>query len=78
MHGSTHLALLRGLEHDLLVRSLETLNYDLLSCNFVLLLLNDRLLLSALFRSSIEGHLLRADSRLELADTEVDSLEEYL
>ena len=78
MNGSTHLALLRGLEHDLLVRSLETLNNDLLSCNFVLLLLNDRLLLSALFRSSIEGHLLRADSRLELANAEVDSLEEYL
>ena len=78
MNGSTHLALLRGLEHDLLVRSLETLNNDLLRCNFVLLLLNDRLLLSALFRSSIEGHLLRADSRLELADAEVDSLEEYL
>ena len=78
MNGSTHLALLRGLEHDLLVRSLETLNNDLLSCNFVLLLLNDRLLLSALFRNSIEGHLLRADSRLELANAEVDSLEEYL
>ena len=60
------------------MRSLETLNNDLLSCNFVLLLLNDRLLLSALFRSSIEGHLLRADSRLELANAEVDSLEEYL
>ena len=78
MNIQTHLALLRRLERDLLVRSLETLNNDLLSCNFVLLLLNDRLLLSALFRSSIEGHLLRADSRLELADTEVDSLEEYL
>ena len=78
MHGSTHLALLRGLEHDLLVRSLETLNYDLLSPNLVLLLLDDRLLLSALFRSSIKGHLLRADSRLELANAEVDSLEEYL
>ena len=78
MNRSTHLALLRRLEHDLLVRSLETLNYDLLSRNLVLLLLDDRLLLDALCRSSIEGHLLRADSRLELANAEVDSLEEYL
>ena len=78
MNRSTHLALLRRLEHDLLVRSLETMNDDFLSCNFVLLLLNDRLLLDALFRNSIEGHLLRADSRLELANAEVDSLEEYL
>ena len=78
MNGSTHLALLRGLEHDLLVRSLKTLNYDLLSRNLVLLLLDDRLLLDALFRNSIEGHLLRADSRLELANAEVDSLKEYL
>ena len=78
MNIQTHLALLRRLERDLLVRSLEALNDDFLSCNLVLLLLNDRLLLSALFRNSIEGHLLRADSRLELANAEVDSLEEYL
>ena len=78
MNIQTHLALLRRLEHDLLVRSLETLDNDLLSRNLVLLLLDDRLLLGALLRSSIEGHLLRADSRLELANAEVDSLEEYL